>query len=210
MVEHNPDDGHDYLDFAATIWNAGPGTLDVEGFRRGHKPVMTARQFIYRHGVAVRSKDIGTFEFDTRPGHNHWHLEDVARYDLLSHGGDRVVRSGKQSFCLAPTDPINLMVPGALWQPDSVGLFSSCPTDQSIWLRETLPVGWGDTYVQAAAGQSFNITGVPNGTYLVRVWTDPFHNILETRRDNDSALLKIRLGGAPGARTVDSIGTVRN
>jgi hypothetical protein len=202
MTEANPDNGHDYLDFAATIWNAGPGTLDVEGFRSGTAPVMEARQFMFQRGHPPTSETIGRFEFDTRPGHNHWHLEDVAQYDLLGAHGKHIVRSGKQSFCLAPTDPIDLTRVGALWQPDKVGLYSACPTDQSIWLRETLPAGWGDTYVQAKAGQSFDITRVPNGRYLVRVTTNPRHRIIETTGANNSALVGIELGGQRGHRTV--------
>lgn len=205
MTETDPESGHDYLDFGATIWNAGPGTLDVEGFRQGDRPTMSARQFIYRQGRPATSEAIGTFEFDARAGHHHWHLQDVAQYDLLSKSGSRLVRSGKQSFCLAPTDPIDLTKAGALWQPDKVGLYSSCPSDESIWLRETLPVGWGDTYVQSAAGQGFDITAVPNGEYLVRVTTNPRHRILETTFRNNTSLVRVQLGGVPGARTVKRV-----
>jgi hypothetical protein len=209
-VEHDADNGRDYVDFAATIWNRGPGQLDVEGFRHTDAPRMTATQFIYRFGRPVSSAVIGRFEFDTRLGHQHWHLEDFARYDLLSVDRTHLVHSSKQSFCLAPTDPINLTLPGALWQPDKIGLFSACPSDQSIWLRETLPAGWGDTYIQSVAGQSFNITGLANGDYLLRVRTNPLHRILETTFANNTSLVKIRLGGTPGARTVQRLRTVYN
>jgi hypothetical protein len=204
-----PEGGRDYLAFAATIWNAGPGMLDVEGFRRGHDS-MRAVQFVYRGDRAVAKERIGHFEFDEREGHHHWHLADFARYDLLSVDGHHLVRSQKQSFCLAPTDPINLLKDGALWHPERVGLYSACPTEQSIWLRETMPAGWGDTYVQAAAGQSFDITGLPNGKYVLRVRTNPFGRILETTSDNDTSRLKIRLGGTEGARTVESLGAIRH
>ena len=137
-IEHNTQDGHDYLDFAATIWNAGAGPLIVEGFRRGSAPRMTATQFIYENGKPVRSMQIGSFEFDRRPGHHHWHMEDIAQYDLLSSSGSRVVLSDKQSFCLAPTDPVDLTAPGADWQPDTAGLWSACAGEESIWLREVL------------------------------------------------------------------------
>lgn len=202
MTETDPQTGHDYLDFGATIWNAGPGTLDVEGFRQGDKATMAARQFFHQQGRPATSRAIGTFEFDNRVGHHHWHLEDVAQYDLLNAHKDRVVRSGKQSFCLAPTDPIDLTKAGALWQPDKVGLYSSCPSDESIWLRETLPVGWGDTYVQSAGGQGFDITSLPNGEYFIRVTTNPRHHILETTTKNNAALVRVQIGGVPGARTV--------
>jgi hypothetical protein len=208
VIRHERKSGSDYLGFGATIWNAGPGTFDIEGFRRGDRPTMTARQFISRPGHGTTSVRIGRFEFDTRKGHHHWHLEDVARYTLLNASGNTVVRSHKQSFCLAPTDPVNLTLPHANWNPDSVGLESSCPDDQSIWLRETLPVGWGDTYVQEAGGQAFNITGVANGRYVVRVQTNPFGNIHEVTRSNNTSYLAVHLGGTPGARTLTVVGPV--
>jgi hypothetical protein len=207
-IRHTSRSGNDYLGFGATIWNAGPGTFDIEGFRHDGRPTMSARQYITRPGHGPSSFKIGTFEFDTRKGHHPWHLEDVARYTLLNADGDTVVRSHKQSFCLAPTDPVNLTRPHALWNPDSIGLESSCPTDQSLWLRETLPVGWGDTYVQEAGGQAFNITGVANGRYVLRVQTNPFGHIHETTRSNNTSYLAIDLGGTPGARTVKEIGPV--
>jgi hypothetical protein len=207
-VEHNADDGRDYLDFGATIWNAGPGNLDVEGFRRGGHRTMVAKQFVYRNGRQVRADRIGRFEFDNRRGHHHWHLGDFARYDLLSLDRQRLVLSDKQSFCLAPTDPIDLTRPGALWQPDKIGLYSACPSEDSIWLRETMPAGWGDTYIQAVAGQSFDITSVPNGKYLVRVVTNPHRRIIERSTANNTSLLKIHLGGRSGHRTVRTIGPV--
>jgi hypothetical protein len=195
----------DFLAFGATMWNAGPGNLVVEGFRRGSGQ-MTAKQFLFRDGQQVRAETIGSFEFDQREGHHHWHLRDFARYDLLNRHRNRVLLSGKQSFCLAPTDPVDLGRPGALWQPDKIGLFSACPSEESIWLRETMPSGWGDTYVQSAAGQAFNITDLHNGVFFIRVTTNPHRRILETSTHNNSSLLKVRLGGVPGARTVKVIG----
>jgi hypothetical protein len=163
---------------------------------------MAATQFIYQDGKPASSQPIGRFEFDTRPGHDHWHMEDIAQYDLLDGAGNRTVLSEKQSFCLAPTDPIDLLKPGADWQPDRTGLWSACAGAGSIWLREVLPAGWGDTYFQNLAGQSFDITTVPNGRYQVRVTTNPGHRILEPSYTNNSSLVPVTLGGKPGDRTV--------
>jgi hypothetical protein len=202
-VENNPNaDGHDYLDFGATIWNGGTGPLVLEGFRVGDQPLMNAVQFIYNNGVPGAPQNVGQLEFDTRPGHEHWHLEDVAQYELLDSTGTRVVLSDKQSFCLAPTDPVDLLAAGADWQPDRVGLYSACAGPDSIWLREVLPAGWGDTYFQGVAGQSFDITGLPNGTYQVRVTTDPNHNLLESNYNDNVSVVSVKIGGTPGNRSV--------
>jgi hypothetical protein len=203
---HHRSDGHDYLNFGATIWNAGSGPLVVEGFRAGDTPVMAATQFIYQNGKPVRSKVVGQFEFDTRAGHHHWHMEDIAQYDLLDASGHRIVLSDKQSFCLAPTDPIDLTAPGSAWQPDQAMLWSACSGEDAIWLREVLPAGWGDTYYQSVAGQSFDITGLANGHYQVRVTTDPNNRLLETSYANNVGLVKIVIGGTAGKRTVSIVG----
>jgi len=201
-TEHNSDDGHDYLDFGATIWNGGTGPLDLEGFREGDSQTMQAVQYIYTDGQPDAGQVVGQFEFDTRPGHNHWHMEDVAQYDLLDSTGRRAVLSEKQSFCLAPTDPINLLARGADWATDQADLSSSCQGEDAIWLREVLPAGWGDTYYQAKAGQSFDITDLPNGSYRIRVITDPNHTLIETSYSNNIGLLDVALGGTKGHRTV--------
>jgi hypothetical protein len=201
-ITHDRRKDRDYLNFGATIWNGGSGPLVVEGFRDGGNPVMTAVQYIYRDGAPISSQVVGQFEFDTRHGHHHWHMEDIAEYDLLNKTGDQVVLSTKQSFCLAPTDGINLTLPGADWRPDQAGLWSACAGSDSIWLREVLPAGWGDTYYQSVAGQSFDITNLRNGHYMIRVSTDPNHNLIETDYTNNVGLLDITLGGKPGHRTV--------
>ena len=202
-------EGRDYLDFGATLWNAGPGPLVVEGFRQPGADVMTATQFLYDGGRAVSNAVIGQFEFDRREGHFHWHFLDAAQYDLLDANGNQVVLSGKQSFCLAPTDPIDLTVAGADWQPDRSQLWSQCAGEDSIWIREAMPVGWGDTYFQYVAGQSFDITDLPNGTYSLRVSTNPRHTIQESSYADNTSLLTVTIGGSPGERTVTSAALTR-
>lgn len=198
----NDASGASVLGFAGSFWNGGPGSLDVEGFRQGARPTMQARQYIDRPGKAPKSVVIGHFEFDTRPGHHHWHLEDVVTYALLNHDATQTVRSAKQSFCIAPTDPVNLLRPGAVWVPGATSLASACPTEQGLWLRESLPVGWGDTYFQTVAGQAFDVTTLPNGTYYLRVRANPAGRIHEVRHSNDTSYLRISLGGSAGDRTV--------
>ena len=193
--------GRDTVQFAATVWNAGPAPLSADGFRIPGQDLMDAYQNFFRDDVRVGHRRVGTFEYDIRPGHEHWHFTDFARYSLLDAEGHEVLRSGKEAFCLAATDAEDLTVPGADWRPDAIG-FSECGTRGSLSLREVLPVGWGDTYVQSLPGQSFDITDLPNGTYLVEVVANPVGRLVETTRDNNRALREITIGGAPGARTV--------
>ena len=72
-----------------------------------------------------------------------------------------------------------------------------------------MPVGWGDTYFQSIAGQSFNITKVPNGTYYIEITANPLRVLHETTTRNDVSLRKVILGGTPGHRTADGAGLAR-
>jgi hypothetical protein len=83
-----------------------------------------------------------------------------------------------------------------------VGLQGECGSPTALWVAEEMPVGWGDTYIQSIAGQSFDVTRVPNGTYYVQVTANPEKVLYETSTRNDVSLRKVILGGTPGHRTV--------
>jgi hypothetical protein len=195
------EDGTDRLTFNAHEWNAGPAPLVVEGFRRGSGEVMDAYQFFYRDGKEVGSTKTGSMEYHDAPEHDHWHFLDFASYELVKRNGDLVTTSGKQSWCLAPTDPVDLTVPGAVWRPEATGLDSTCGDRSALWLREVLPAGWGDTYSQYQT-QAFDLTGVRNGTYQIKITVNPNGALHERTRSNNVSLRTVVLGGKPGARTV--------
>ncbi|MGW7356489.1 lysyl oxidase family protein [Streptomyces sp. NPDC054802] len=195
--------GKDYLAFSANVWNAGPAQLVVDGFRSPGKKLMDAYQYFYdAKGKQVGYAPTGTMEWDPRPGHEHWHFTDFASYRLLKADRKVAVRSGKEAFCLANTDAVDYTVKNANWHPDNTDLSTACGQENSISVREVLDVGSGDTYTQDLPGQSFDITGLPNGTYYIQVLANPEKRLKETDLTNNSALRKVVLGGTPGARTV--------
>ena len=195
--------GHDWISFGADVWNDGPGQLLVEGYRQPSDTVMQAEQyFLDPSGTVVGKAPVGTLEFDSRPGHEHWHFEQFASYQLLDSTKTQVERSRKTGFCIAPTDAIDLRSPGAQWRPELTGLSSSCGNVSSLWIRETLPGGWGDTYFQSLPGQAFDVTNLPNGTYYIAVVANPLGALYERHPHNDVSYRKIILGGLPGHRTV--------
>lgn len=197
-----PQDGRDYLQFAAAVWNRGPGVLAVEGFRTPGEDVMDAYQFFYRNGKARGYASTGTLEYDRQSAHDHWHFTDFARYELVSTETADVVRSQKEAFCIAPTDAIDLRVRGASYHPGSGDLHTACGDATALWIREALAAGWGDTYYQWLPGQSFDITNLPNGTYHVRVIANPDGRLFERTRANNESSRLVVLDGVPGARTV--------
>jgi len=201
-VEHDNRSDRDFLDFGATIWDKGPSPMDIEGFRQPNQPMMDGWEYFYSNGLPVGRAQVGTMMYDPRPGHEHWHFEQFARYTLLDTNQQTIVRSRKTGFCLAPTDAIDLTVPNALWNPYAIGLSTACGGEGALWVREALPVGWGDTYYQSLPGQSFDITDLPNGTYFIRITANPAGQLFEGSTTNNTQVRRVVLGGRPGHRTV--------
>ena len=192
----------DFLTFGANIWTAGAASLVVEGFRRSGEDVMDAYQYFYEKGEPVGRAAVGELGYDPRDGHNHWHFRQFAGYSLRGAGGNEIVRSKKEAFCLAPTDAIDQLLPGAVRNPGQIGLGTNCGGPKAIWIRETLPLGWGDTYHQGLPGQSFNITDLPNGTYYIAVEANPTGSLFEQNYDNNVELREVILKGKFGTRRV--------
>jgi len=201
--EGTPDAGKDFLQFSATVWNAGPSPLVLDGFRQQGKDLMDAYQYFYdAQGKQVGYQNTGTLEWDGRDGHNHWHFTDFARYSLLNSKQTEVVRSQKEAFCLAATDAIDYTVKNANWHPANTDLHTACGNHGSLSVREVLDVGSGDTYVQSLPGQSFDITNLANGTYYVQVVANPENRLFESSTKNNVALRQVILGGTKHHRTV--------
>lgn len=194
--------GH-YLSFAANVWNGGPSPLVVDGFRRSDQNIMDAYQYFYDEaGNQVGYAPAGTMAWDSRDGHHHWHFKNFARYQLLDSTRQAIVRSKKESFCLAATDAVDYTVPGADWQPSNTDLHTACGSEGSLSVREVLASGSGDTYYQYVAGQSFDINNLPNGKYFIEIMANPNGVLHEADTTNNISYREIYLGGTPDKRTV--------
>jgi hypothetical protein len=187
------------IDFGATVWVGGNARLDVEGFRANGSATMQAYQYFWHDGRVVGRERVGTMGF---AGFNHWHFRQFAQYRLLNAKKNLVLRSEKEGFCIGASDPVNLLLPHATWNPGNIELSGDCGEQTALWTQETLPVGWGDTYFQDLPGQSFNITNLPNGKYFIQIIANPEHQLHETNTHNDSSLREIIIGGTTGHRTV--------
>lgn len=193
-----------YLDFSATVWNAGPSPLVVDGFRQDHNDdLMDAYQYFFsRTGKQLGYAEVGTMEWDPRDGHHHWHFTDFARYRLLDKDKLVVLRSQKEAFCLANTDAIDYTIKGANWKPENTDLHTACGDRSSIGIREVLASGSGDTYVQSLPGQSFDLKGLKNGVYYIEVTANPDRKLVEVSTTNNTTYRKVTIGGTNGHRTV--------
>ncbi|BAL89643.1 hypothetical protein AMIS_44230 [Actinoplanes missouriensis 431] len=196
-------DGKWYVNFGATVWNAGTSPLLVDGFRRTGTELMDAYQYFFdAKGKQVGSRPAGTMEWDAREGHLHWHFTDFAQYNLLAADKKLAVRSGKEAFCLANTDAVDYTMAGAKWRPENTDLATSCGANTVVAVREVLDIGNGDTYSQDRPGQSFDITKLKNGTYYIQVLANPSKKLAELSTSNNTALRQIIIGGTAKKRTL--------
>jgi hypothetical protein len=190
----------DILAFNATEWNGGPGTLVVEGFRGINEEFMEAFQYFLVDGDPIGRAPVGQLEFHRE--HQHWHFEEFTQYTLLDETKTQVLVSGKQSWCLANTDAIDLSVQNANWGAFGGDLFTMCGGPGALWIREVLDVGWGDTYAQYSRDQAFDISDLPNGDYYIRTTVNPTGLLFEGTTANNVEDRLIRLRGRPGSRRV--------
>jgi hypothetical protein len=193
----------DYLAFSANVWNAGNSPLVVDGFRQPGAQFMDVYQYFFdANGTETGWVPTGKMEFDSKPGHEHWHFQDFAGYRLLNEDKQEAVRSQKEAFCVLPTDEVDTTIKGANWRPFNTDLRTACGSNTALAIRQALDIGWGDTYTQDKPGQSFDITDVPNGTYYIEVHANPERKLHESNTKNNVSYRKVILGGSPGERTV--------
>ena len=86
------------------------------------------------------------------PCHGHYHIRDFSVYELLDTSGTTVVAGHKQWFCFE----------------DSFKYDGGKSNGYSC-AYQGITSGWGDWYYKQLTGQWIDITGVPEGDYIVRV-----------------------------------------
>ncbi len=206
-IERSP--GVRNLRFSNTVGNRGPGVLelypvvddcdgdgDPQDDRSAYQRIYgdTDGDGVFTRGVdqPVAERFVGCMFF--HPEHDHWHLEDVARYVLTRASNGRVVAvADKVSFCVRDS-LIAWSLPGSPTQP----YFGECTRDGTTGMS----VGWADWYAADLFGQSLDVRDVPDGRYCLSSLADPPRNIVERRDDDNRRTLLIRIRGS----TVRSLG----
>lgn len=90
--------------------------------------------------------------FEFAPCHGHFHIRDFSIYELLSVDRTVVVAAHKQGFCFE----------------DSLK-YDGGKSNGYNCASQGITSGWGDWYFKQLTGQWIDITGVPEGDYIVRV-----------------------------------------
>ena len=132
----------------------------------------------------VSEKVAGEFVF--HPEHNHWHIGDVALFEVRKGSPTWPIVGGnsiKTTFCLI----------------DWYKLDNNSPTAERIFFDcyasyQGIQSGWVDQYHQSTEGQQLDLTGVPNADDYYLVSTANYAaTFTESNYTNNSAWVKFRL-----------------
>jgi hypothetical protein len=126
------------------------------------------------------------------PAHDHWHVLDVARYELRSEAtGKLVVQSRKVGFCLTDTRQAFFGTGSAPLPRYPLG--SANPNGCDAGSTQGISSGWADVYVLALPGQNLDVSGLPRGHYCLTSRADPLDLIEELDEDNNVRRLRLAL-----------------
>ncbi len=191
------------LRFTSTIANIGDGPFETRASRSSTAvSTMGVSQRVYQSGGGTRvhpGSAIATYSGD---GHNHWHVQRVARYDLfaVTPGGPSLRRDAKVGFCFFDTNTYNLTLRGA---PSSRQyLESGCGTSSTLSTTNGISIGWSDRYPWNFAYQWITITGLAGGEYYLKYTVDPNGDYLEKIEKNNCTWARLRIPSSGSTVTV--------
>ena len=173
--------------FSNSIWNRGPGTLELLGRRDPEFGNIEIRQLVYRVDGSFEEYAMGEFAF--HPEHEHWHWKNFSRYEVWSTQPDGalsrlLVSSNKVGYCLRDdermlSDPQGTFTLGK-------ELVRERPTFRGCgWQRQGMSVGWRDTYDFDTGGQFVDISFLLDGIYALKSTVDPDNLLKELDRGNN-------------------------
>lgn len=100
--------------------------------------------------------------------HKHHHVANYASYELVDTAGT-VITARKQSFCLEDAEQV---------QPGAPATGYSCK-------NQGISRGWADVYSRYLPCQWIDVTGLPSGSYTLRIIVNPLKTIPESNYDNN-------------------------
>lgn len=191
-------DGTRLLRFAGVLANTGEGPLVVVTDESQPCPPNErfASQVVYldadrdaRYGVEVDTEQSVTPAgcMLDHPTHDHWHFDASASYVVTRPASPTpIARSDKVSFCLRDSRPL----PGVAASTET---FGDCDYD-SI---QGISPGWGDVYRSDLDGQALPLPAeLVDGVYCLTTSADPRGLLRETREDDNSSTLGVRIDGS--------------
>ncbi len=208
----NPDTGDQQLQFTHITWNAGAGPFVIKPHYSRRTGTATFKQIIYRsRGGAVWRPAFSvplsvTGVFDPPSDYRY----PLTRFTLNVANSDGtpsltiVATSPKTDYCITSDATVGGVANmGNPYPPQSDCASPNKPLG--------LSPGYGDQYDQTDNGQPIDLTGVPDGTYVLQATVDPQHIFTESDPNNNvvDTLLQIT-GNDTGVNVISQTGPASN
>jgi hypothetical protein len=121
--------------------------------------------------------------FEFSECHSHYHFLSFTDYRLLDTDGDVAAQGHKQSFCLVD------MVPVSDDPPAPPGTHPG-PGERGC---SYLSAGWADIYGVGTSCQWIDVTGVPEGDYVLQVTVNPDGRVNEVSTEDNVARVLVHV-----------------
>jgi Lysyl oxidase len=180
-----PPDGQKQLRFSSKLVNIGAGPFELEASRTLLERRFSVSQRIRRtNGSSYEVRTSRVALVYAGHGHNHWHVQDVAQYELRKLGNGKKVGSGaKRGFCFYDSHPYQRSLRGA--PAKRAYPKNSCGTKSSTRLLTGISVGWLDAYFWRLPDQYIDVSNVPNGRYRISATVDAANWFKESNERNN-------------------------
>jgi Lysyl oxidase len=185
------------LRFATVVVNIGVGPFQLKGFdpkdgHAAHGDTLSVRQQVKEPDGSLSRHDSAATMFWSGDGHNHWHVSGIQEIRLQNLDDEVIGRVAKTGFCFLDSYVYGSVKPSRYDSGHSV-----CQTRSDGTVPMGISVMWGDIYPSTIAFQWIDITGLPSGTYRLKVIADPptapGGTFLESDETNNKGWTKIRL-----------------
>jgi hypothetical protein len=202
------------LGFDSASANVGAGPLTLFGHRTSRKvATMDVNQLVDQASGETRIvRDVGVMSYVIHPDHHHWHLLGFEHYEVRAVDGDVALRRDRKTgFCLGD----RYSVPNAralagfnptplqgdtcgLGRPDLLGLFAG------------ISVGYGDAYEAQIEGQFIDVTGLPDGRYVLAHTVNTDGKLVERDYTNNGSSVLFSLTWPDGQRELPRLRVLRS
>ena len=188
------------LRFDGYVHNIGPGPFEIRATDRVGSEYTNVRQYISTvgGGTVAWQPPPGppVVKYETADGHNHWHLQQIARYSLWNSAKTAEVAPGmKAGFCLIDSERTGAGPASAVYLlGDFCG--KNLPTKASVTMG--VSAGWRDIYNRELSFQWVDISDVRPGNYWVAAEIDTNNVIKEADETNNSRAFAAAQSVVPG------------
>lgn len=193
------------LRFDAIAANSGAGPFEVSYEPDVSTTLAAAYQRVFRSDGTYRDRFATRSEF--HPTHAHFHIADFYTARLWKadrHGrrvGPRPVAQGaKSGFC--PEDTAHIERSNSARHYECFGESER----EEVYPRQVVGIsaGWMDVYPYALPDQFVEITGVPDGFYVLELELDPNNVFMESDESNNAVCAALHLVGEQAYRVEPS------